>query len=282
MNLKSKEFLNFFFIEAFLFSLTLIAGVFSAKRIQKFSSSQEIEIPPVSLLYFILSFAIATLFIFLLVKFLKRKLLKGKIYKTLFLFTVFLSGLTFFEIWFGEPLALFLISLLIFWWVKKPNVLNQDLLMVFGIAGISSILGLGLKPEPIVFILILFSIYDFVAVYKTKHMVEMAKEMIEQKTIFGFVIPQDIFSFRESLLNVQPGGKFLVLGGGDVALPLLFSVSLLPSGFLNSIIVAAFSLLGLFISFYIFTHQKVRRPIPALPPIAFFSIIGFLLIRILW
>ena len=40
-----------------------------------------------------------------------------------------------------------------------------------------------------------------------------------------------------------------------------------------------FSLIGLFLSFYIFASQKVRQPIPALPPIALFSIIGYIITR---
>jgi presenilin-like A22 family membrane protease len=52
---------------------------------------------------------------------------------------------------------------------------------------------------------------------------------------------------------------------------------LVLEGILSSLIVAFFSLIGLFVGFYILTKQKIRQPIPALPPIALFSIIGFLI-----
>lgn len=105
----------------------------------------------------------------------------------------------------------------------------------------------------------------------------MAKEMIEQKAILALVAPSNVSGFQASLGEIKPGGKFLILGGGDIALPLLLCSSLIPVGILNSIIVAFFSLIGLFVGFYIFARRKARAPIPALPPIALFSIIGYLI-----
>ncbi len=276
MNNK-KQLFKFFLSESILFSLTFFLGILGATKSKKIFSLEKIEIPQISLFNFLLSFAIATLFVFFLTKFLKSSLIKGKIYKTLFVLTSLFSGTIFFEIFFGEPIALILMLFFVFWWLKKPNVLNQNLLMIFGISGICSILGLSFKPENLILILILLSIYDFLAVYKTRHMVEIAKGMIEQKIIFGFVIPPDFLSFGESVEKIEPGGKFLILGGGDVAFPLLLSVSLIPFGILKATIVSIFSLIGLFFSFLIFFFQKERKPIPALPPIAFFSIIGFLI-----
>jgi presenilin-like A22 family membrane protease len=170
---------------------------------------------------------------------------------------------------------------LLFWWWKWPSVFIQDVCVVLSIAGAGSILGLTISPETAVFFLIIFSAYDIVAVYKTKHMVKMAKEMIESRAILGLVIPSSIIDFKSSLSEIKPGGKFLILGGGDVVLPLFLCSSIISSGQPQPLIVAVFSLIGVFFSFLFFIFQKDRRPIPALPPIAFFSIIGFLLTRVL-
>jgi presenilin-like A22 family membrane protease len=181
-----------------------------------------------------------------------------------------------------EPVPLILVFLLIFWWIKNPIVLNQNLLIIFSLAGIGASLGLGLKPEAVILILIILSIYDFIAVYKTKHMVKIAKDMIEAGTILGLVFPFEPLGFLKSTKEIKPGeGKFLVLGGGDVAFPLIFSVSLLKFGILKPFIVALFSLLGLFANFLIFIFQKERKAIPALPLISLFSIIGYFVISIL-
>ena len=270
-----------FAIEAFLFCLTLGLGIAAAVQIGEVLKIQKIAIPQISFWRFIISFLLVTLFIFLLIRFLKFKRGKGVIFKTLFTLAVFWGGLLLLEAFLFEPIPLILISLLIFWWWKSPSILNQDVLIIFGIAGVGSTLGLALQPLMVIALLIIFSIYDFIAVYKTKHMIKMAKEMIESKAILALVVPSDLLGFQESLEEIRPGGKFLILGGGDIVFPLLFSASLIPTGITNSIIVAIFALIGLFAGFYFFVKQKVRQPIPALPPIAFFSIIGFLITRLI-
>jgi len=193
----------------------------------------------------------------------------------------FWGGALLLSVWMSDLLALILIGILIFWWLKKPSILIQDLCLILGIAGVGSILGLSLAPQIVVLLLVTFSIYDFIAVYKTKHMVKMAKEMIESKAILALVVPPNILGLRASLEEIKPGGKFLILGGGDIIFPLLLCVSLVPQGILSPLIVAIFSLIGLFTGFYFFISQKVRQPIPALPPIAVFSIIGFLITRLI-
>jgi len=270
-----------FIIEGFLFSLTLILGITTAFRLNEIFQTQKIEIPQISFWKFILNFLLATLFILFIVHLVKFKKGKELFFKILFILTVFLGGLLCLEVWLQEPLPLIIIFLLIFWWLKFPSVLNQDILIILGIVGVGSMLGLALLPEIVILILIIFSVYDWISVYKTKHMVKMAREMMESRAILALVIPPTLSNLKESLEKIEPGGKFLILGGGDLVFPLLFSVSLIPTGILNSIIVALFALFGLFISFWFFISQKVRQPIPALPPIAIFSILGFLITKLI-
>jgi presenilin-like A22 family membrane protease len=276
-----------FAFEAFLFSLTLGLGVATTFRISEIFEIQEIEMPQISFSKFIFNFLLATLFILFIVRFIKFKIGKKIIFKTLFILATFFGGLLLIEAWLPEPLPLIFTLSLIFWWWEKPSILNQDILIILGIAGMGSILGLSLKPEIVIILLIIFSIYDFIAVYKTKHMIKMAKEMIESRAILALVIPPNIFGFRESLEKIQPGGNFLILGGGDITFPLLLCSSLVSKGILNSLVVAIFSLFGLFAGFYFFISQPPtspgggRQPIPALPPIALFSIIGYLITRLI-
>ena len=270
-----------FLWEAFLFLLTLGLGIAAAYKINEVLEIKKITLPQISFWRFIFSFLIVTLFILLITYFLKFKKGKGIIFKIIFVSVTFLGGLLFFEDWLSEPIPFLLLISLVFWWWAKPSILNQDILIILGIAGVGSTLGLALQPLIIIALLIIFSIYDFIAVYKTKHMVKMAKEMIEQKALLALVIPSNISGFRANLNEVKSGGKFLILGGGDIVFPLLFCSSLIPSGFLNSIIVAIFSLIGLFVGFYFFAKQKVRQPVPALPSIALFSIIGYLITKLI-
>ena len=162
-------------------------------------------------------------------------------------------------------------------WLKQPSVLIHNICIILGIAGLGASLGLRLEPVMTAILLIAFSVYDFIAVYKTKHMVKMAKEMIEHQAVLALVIPRGLSGFKGELKGIKTKGKYLILGGGDIAFPLLLSVSLLRQGILPSLVVAVFSLIGLLLSFLIFTSQKIKRPIPALPPITLFSVLGLLI-----
>ena len=280
---KIKKFpsIRVFTFEVFLFSMTLGLGIVAAFKINQIAKIQELTIPKISFFQFILSFLFATAFILFVIKFLKFKKPRGIIFKLLFVSAVFLGGVLLLSLWIPDFFAILLILVLIYLWFKKPSILIQDILIILGIAGTGSFLGLSLDPLMIIVLLIIFSIYDFIAVYKTKHMIKMAKEMIESKAILALVVPPDIFSFREKLEKIKPGGKFLILGGGDIVFPLLFCSSLVKEGILVPLIVAIFSLLGLLAGFLFFISQKERKPIPALPPIALFSIIGYFLTRLI-
>jgi len=271
-----------FFWEAFLFSLTLGLGIISSLRMIQLEQAGVITpAPPVSLWQFILSFSLVLLIVFLVIKFVKFRQGKRVLFKFLFIFVMGLGGLIFLEIWFGTLLALIFISILIIFWFKQRSILLHNLLLILGISGAGTFLGLSLKPIVVVFLLIIFSIYDVIAVYKTKHMIKMAKEMIAAGAIPGIILPPKISELQASLKDVKVGGRFLILGGGDIVFPLLLVTSLVPYRILDSLIVAIFATLGLLVSFWIFVSQKTRKPIPALPPIALFSILGYLITKLI-
>lgn len=275
-----KQIWKVFVIEGFLFSLTLFLGIITAIKISNILEIQKTEIPEFPLPKFIIYFLLATLLIFLFVRFLKFKKQKGVIFKVIYISTVFWGGTLLLSAWISDLSSLLLMAVLIVWWLKRPSIFIQDVCVVLAMAGAGSVLGLTFTPEVVVILLVVFSIYDFIAVYKTKHMVEIAKEMIESRAILGLVIPPNLKSFKENLKQVKPGGKFMVLGGGDIVFPLLFCCSLISSSVLKALIVALFSLIGLLAGFLFFINQKQKKAIPALPPIAFFSIIGYFITKL--
>jgi len=276
MEFKIKEWGKTFFYQAFLFSFILFLGIFSALKVIKTSFCLEIPGVQISFWDFLLSFFLATLLILVII-FLFKKPLKGKFLKGIFILTSFLGTLLFFEIWFSQPLALILALFLIFWWIKSRDLLIQNLLMIFAIPGIGTFLGLALDPKEVILLLILFSIYDIFAVYKTKHMVKMAQEMIKEKALFGIVAGRKLSDFKRGISEIKPGGDFIILGAGDIVFPLIFSVACLKEGFFLSFSVAFFALLGVIINLIFLFSQKERKPIPALPLISFFAIIGYLI-----
>src|SRR3989344_6075900 len=153
-----KKFWQIFLIEGSLFFLTSILSVISAFQMNNLVKIKKIYLPAISAQDFVFSF----LFI------------------AFFILTVFWGGMTVLNLWipvFGAVLAM---GVLIILWLEKPSVWAHDLLIILGLAGAASFFGLGFEPSIIVILLVAFSFYDFIAVYKTKHMIKMAKEMIEK------------------------------------------------------------------------------------------------------
>jgi len=276
--------LDLFFWEMILFSLTLFLGIATAFKINKSLKVQEISVAPINFIHFFSYFIIGTLFVLFITIFIKSKPKKGTILKSLFVFTIFWGGLMTLDIWLagallwvGDILALFLMFFFLFIWLKNSSILIHNICIILGISGVGAFLGLRMEPRTVLFLFLIFSIYDFIAVYKTKHMVKIAKEMIEHQAVIAMIIPQKAKDFQGKLKEIKTGGKFMILGGGDIVFPLLLAVSLIPRGFFSALIIGVFSLLGLFLSFLIFISQKEKKAIPALPPIALFSILGYLI-----
>lgn len=159
------------------------------------------------------------------------------------------------------------------------KVLFHDLGIIFGIGGIGAIFGLSISVEFGLILLVALSLYDIIAVYVTKHMVTMARSMIESGAVFGFLIPFEFkgFFYSKDQAKTGVGEKFMILGSGDIGLPLIFVSSLVRISLSSAIITAVFSLLGLFLTHILFMNQGQRKAMAALPPIATMTIIGYLI-----
>ena len=168
-----------------------------------------------------------------------------------------------------------LLVLLIFLTVRK--VLIHDVAIALGIAGIGATVGIMITPLMGITALVLLSFYDIIAVYKTKHMVRMAESMISSGAVFGFIIPPSFRLFWASRHEAKPriGNDFMILGSGDIGLPLIFACSLIRQSLPEAIIVACFTMLGLLVTHVLFVSQTKRQPMAALPPIATMCLIGY-------
>ncbi len=285
MKFKFKNF-NIFWKEALLFTFTQILGILVAIRLSKFLKDLKIEPEPVSIFNFLIYFIIITLAILVFLKISKKG--TGVVLQIFFVLAVF-SGLDIlFGVFIGEPGALILAIGLIVLRFIKPTVLIHNLIIIGGLAGIGGMLGSTLFPRDAIILLIILAIYDVIAVYKTKHMVKMADAMIKKRVILGIIVPDKIKQFRSSMVDVEkdktpvqrilkPGKKtkFMILGGGDLALPLLLISSVAGQSILQAVVILIFALLGLLAMHFMFIKLK-SKPMPALPPLAIFSILGYL------
>lgn len=272
--------LKIFAWEALLFLVTLLLGVFNAYRINQVIDFDFTKAGEINLLHLLIYFVVGTaILVALSTSDFKRT--RGVVFKTLFLLAVGTGASLLLQFWFSGELALLVIFTLLILWGVLQSVFIHDLLVVLGIAGAGSWLGLSFTPYLIILLLLAFSIYDFIAVYKTKHMVKMAKAMVKSNSIVGLIVPARVKDFTKKIGEVQPGGKFLVVGGGDVIFPLILCVSFVPESITKALLMVGFSLLGLAFSFWLFVTQQTKKPIPALPPITAGAVVGYLVVTLL-
>ena len=168
------------------------------------------------------------------------------------------------------------------WKAFRPSILNQDIAAVLSGAGVGALLGASLGVVPALVFMLILSAYDFVSVFITKHMVYMAKALIERPTAFTIAAPPNLKTLTNSGKVSKGTKKFHVfqLGVGDMVMPLMFSVSVLGTfGLASSIASVAGATVALFSLIYFMSGKP--RPLPALPFITFGTLAGFLLSTIL-
>ena len=172
-------------------------------------------------------------------------------------------------------------------WLFRPLVWLHNLLMIFALVSVGSVFGFILSPWAAISFMLAISIYDFLSV-RFGYMLWLAKKLSESDTLPAFIIPRRISTWN---LDLKEGGlkklfedesaerEFSILGGGDIGFPLLLIVSVFFAyGFTSSLVVAAFSLIGLISAYCIQLFFLKGKPVPALPPISFASLIGFLIV----
>ncbi len=177
------------------------------------------------------------------------------------------------------PWNLLVAVVLLILFLAVKNVLFHDIAIICAIAGVGAVIGLEITPMIGVIAFVALSFYDIIAVYKTRHMVHMAEGMIKSGAIFGFIIPATfgLFFAHRREAQARVGDKFMILGSGDIGLPVIFASSLVRQSIPEAIIVAIAALVGLLVTHILFVSQTKRQPMAALPPIATLTILGYVL-----
>jgi len=130
------------------------------------------------------------------------------------------------------------------------------------------------------------AIYDFLAV-RFGYMVWMTEKLSESDNLPAFIIPHSLRGWTSNfgrnqvkiLVETKPADRTKsILGGGDIGFAVLITCSVYVSRSLSSaLIMAVFTLLGLASAYIIQAIFLKGKAMPALPPIAVFSIIGLLI-----
>ena len=262
--------LKIFIQEVFFFGVIGVIGLFSAARIGGFLSP-EVQAAQISWWYFLLAFGIGTAVVLGLIRIMHG----GFFLRIFFIFGLYAGTVTTLQFFLPANAAIIIALVLIAGYLLRPYVWLHNAILVLTLPGIAAVIGASLAPLTAAAILVIMSAYDYIAVYRTKHMVKMAKAMIKGRAIFAMVFPEHLHGFFEHLDNAHPGEGFMMLGTGDFIFPLIMAISAFSVSPAAAWTVFGFSLLGLLTMHLIFISQKTRRPMPALPPLAASAILGF-------
>ncbi|MDP6670586.1 MAG: presenilin family intramembrane aspartyl protease [archaeon] len=157
-------------------------------------------------------------------------------------------------------LALALVATRVLW---PKNLILRNLSSSVSVAGVGVLIGISLGVVPVIIFLILLTIYDFIAVFKTKHMIVLAKGISKKNLAFTFALPSKELKHQ------------FELGTGDMVMPLTFAVAVMnssamsgvafPNYIIPGVLVLIGSLAGLLWTIdYISKHVGIA--LPALPP----------------
>ena len=234
--------------------------------------------PPVNenygFIFIIVGVLIGTGAVLLLIKF--RKIGLWKVW--FFLSALVTMGVAF-SAFVNQWVSIVLSAILAFFKVFRPNLIvhNVTELLIYG--GLAAIFVPILNVFAVVMLLIIISIYDAYAVWHSKHMVKMARFQAESKIFAGFLIPKGKVEFTKPLKKakeVQSTRKpsVALLGGGDVAFPLLFSgVVLKTVGFVPELFVIALCTAVALLALLYYGEQG--KFYPAMPFLSAGTFIGY-------
>lgn len=305
----SKFNVNIFIIEAVFFIASFAVGIISTLQIDKIVAGHaEIakitaKLPPgsvpslspelenirrlntpefITFDQFIISFALATLFFVILTK----TKYGGALFRTIFYLALFAGTQVIFQIWINQQASILIAAVVVLTRYFFPNALMHNIAIIAAITGISINLGMNTGVNQAILILIAISVYDWLAVYVTGHMVKMLKDTISTGTIFAMIIPSNIRDMMRTVSSISQEkneaiksglkSEFVYLGGGDLAFPMIMVIAALRVGLSSAIFTAIGALFGLLALNIIFAMQKEKKPMAALPPLAAFSILGFI------
>lgn len=190
--------------------------------------------------------------------------------------------------WIAVALAVILAGIRVF----KPNVIIHNFTEIFIYTGITIILLPWLNLYSGFVLLLLISLYDMFAVWKSKHMIELAQFQLDSKMFAGLAMNYTHKKDQKVKQVKAERGKRssnAILGGGDIAFPLLFAAVVME----HLILIQEFpKMLALYYSFLIplgagigltallFLSEK-EKFYPAMPFISLGCVLGYGLILIL-
>jgi len=247
------------------------------------------EVPaPSSLLPILLYFAGLIVVVGLVLFFIPLSALKylfRVLFALLFTWGVFILCVFWLPLWAAVAIALAAGGA----WLFFTRIWLHNLVMIIAVASVAAVFGRLISPWTAMILLGALALYDFFAV-RFGYMLWMANKMSQTVALPAFILPRHVAELRSLVVHMDltkvaetdPEDRaYSVLGGGDIAFPLLLTASVyFASGLGSSLIIAAFGLGGLVTAYLIQSYILKGKPMPALPPIAVLSLIGILIVML--
>ena len=270
---------------ALVMALSLALSLAAATRQKPFLEASELPYQETSIWFMIVYFfaAVVVIVVVLLIIPLKKLgLVFRLLYTLLFALGIFILVYPVLP----DPAAYSLAVLTGILWLFWAKIWLHNLILLIALAGISSAFGFFISPWTFMIFMLVISVYDILAV-RFGLMVWMADKLSETVSLPAFVFPRKIGDLRLNLKTVQVGElkkeaadkrEHTILGGGDIGFPLMFANSVyFAYNIWSAVLVGAFAIIGLMGAFIIQRVWLKGKPMPALPPIAVASLIGFLI-----
>ena len=232
----------------------------------------------------LISFDFVLFFVFILTKYKSETFFRIWFFVVVTIAVAVTLNLAFIHLPYAIYFAVTLSLILAYFKIFQRNILIHNLTELLIYPGVAAAFVPLLNPLTIIILLILISIYDVWAVWKSGIMQKMAKYQISKIKIFsGFLIPlmtKKQKSQIKNLTNKKLKGKKMklnvaLLGGGDIVFPIITAgVFLRNFGIASAWFIMLGATLGLS---YIFLFGEKKKPYPAMPYITTGILFGILL-----
>ncbi len=197
---------------------------FDVNQIKAFSNPEATS----NVIYWVAIILVFTAFILVVIKLNKKWMIQAFILFTVVstLYYVFFAVFSYFL----PPITNFILTLILSIGLtivlhKFPEWYVIDIIGVIIGAGAASIFGISLDIIPTLLLLVLLAVYDYIAVYRTKHMIALAEGVMDLRLPILLVIPKHWnYSFLTEKFDKEEREAFF-MGLGDAVMPTLLVVS---------------------------------------------------------
>lgn len=248
---------------------------------------------PETFAYILVAILIGTGLILLLVKWKKIS-----VWKALFFFAVWMTCSITIGVFIDPTLALVVCLFLAFFKVYRPNIFVHNFTELFIYAGIAIIFVPLLDIVWALLLLLAISAYDMFAVWKSRHMINLAEFQTKSRAFAGVMLSyrtkaegkiKKIKGRGERAKETGVEFKSAILGGGDIAFPMIFAGVVMDSMVRGGVLAKNFAFLSalmipVVVTVFLFVMLALAKKdtfYPAMPFLTAGCLVGYGLVWVL-